>query len=244
MLKDAFNWDEYLRETGGTAAPARCFKQREAPPKNEFNPGMKLEARDPRNLTSICIASVISTIGPRLRLRLDGSDDKSDFYRIVDSTDLHPNGYCEHKGELLQPPLGFMGNPSSWNTFLKRTKSTASFAPASFFKPEPPTPTANFFEVGMKLEAVDRKNAQLICPATVGAIDKDQIHVEFDGWKGAFDYWCRYDSREIFPVGWCQNGRHPLQPPGNRPAPPKNRVRSSNSEEETREKSPTPPIER
>ncbi|CAD5125028.1 DgyrCDS13268 [Dimorphilus gyrociliatus] len=205
---------------------------------------MKLEARDPRNLTSICIASVISTIGPRLRLRLDGSDDKSDFYRIVDSTDLHPNGYCEKRNELLQPPLGFMGNPSSWNTFLKRTKSSASFAPESFFKPEPPTPSANFFEVGMKLEAVDRKNAQLICPAAVGAIDKDQIHVVFDGWKGAFDYWCRYDSREIFPVGWCQKGEHPLQPPGNRAVPPKNRIRNNHSEEETREKSATPPIER
>ena len=36
----------------------------------------------------------------------------------------------------------------------------------------------------------------------------------FDGWKGAFDYWCRYDSRDIFPVGWCAASNHPLQPPG------------------------------
>ena len=40
------------------------------------------------------------------------------------------------------------------------------------------------------------------------------IHVTFDGWKGAFDYWCRYDSRDIFPVGWCASSNHPLQPPG------------------------------
>lgn len=66
----------------------------------------------------------------------------------------------------------------------------------------------------MKLEAVDRKNPQLICPATVGAINGDKIHVTFDGWRGAFDYWCRYDSRDIFPVGWCQKSGHPLQPPG------------------------------
>jgi hypothetical protein len=38
--------------------------------------------------------------------------------------------------------------------------------------------------------------------------------VTFDGWKGAFDYWCRYDSRDIFPVGWCEKTDHPLQPPG------------------------------
>ena len=79
---------------------------------------------------------------------------------------------------------------------------------------EPATPKTNEFEVGMKLEAVDRKNAQLLCPATVGAINGDQIHVMFDGWKGAFDYWCRYDSRDLFPAGWCARTGHPLQPPG------------------------------
>ena len=42
----------------------------------------------------------------------------------------------------------------------------------------------------------------------------EMIHVTFDGWKGAFDYWCRYDSRDIFPVGWCASSNHPLQPPG------------------------------
>ena len=44
--------------------------------------------------------------GPRLKLRLDGSDDKNDFWRLVDSSDLHPIGYCEKNGGLLQPPLG------------------------------------------------------------------------------------------------------------------------------------------
>ena len=79
---------------------------------------------------------------------------------------------------------------------------------------EPPTPKTNEFQVGMKLEAVDRKNPQLLCPATVGAVNGDQIHVMFDGWKGAFDYWCRYDSRDLFPAGWCARTGHPLQPPG------------------------------
>jgi hypothetical protein len=53
---------------------------------------MKLEAQDPRNLTSTCIATVVAVIGPRLRLRLDGSDNKNDFWRLVDSTDIHPIG--------------------------------------------------------------------------------------------------------------------------------------------------------
>lgn len=70
----------------------------------------------------------------------------------------------------------------------------------------------------MKLEAVDRKNPQLMCPATVGTVNGDQLHITFDGWKGAFDYWCRYDSRDIFPVGWCAKTNHPLQPPGHKGA--------------------------
>ena len=44
--------------------------------------------------------------GPRLKLRLDGSDDKNDFWRLVDSCDLKPIGHCEKNGGLLQPPLG------------------------------------------------------------------------------------------------------------------------------------------
>ncbi len=65
-----------------------------------------MEACDPRNLTSVCIATVVGMQGPRLRLRLDGSDDKNDFWRLVDSGDLHPQGHCEQNGGLLQPPLG------------------------------------------------------------------------------------------------------------------------------------------
>ncbi len=67
-------------------------KQHAMPPTNEFHCGVKLEAQDPRNLTSTCIATVVAVIGPRLRLRLDGSDNKNDFWRLVDSNDIHPIG--------------------------------------------------------------------------------------------------------------------------------------------------------
>jgi hypothetical protein len=45
------------------------------------------------------------------------------------------------------------------------------------------------------------------------------IHVTFDGWKGAFDYWCHYYDRDIFPVGWCEASGHALQPPGQKVSP-------------------------
>lgn len=67
----------------------------------------------------------------------------------------------------------------------------------------------------MKLEAIDRKNPYLICPATIGNVKGDEVFITFDGWRGAFDYWCKYDSRDIFPVGWCDLTGDALQPPGN-----------------------------
>ncbi|KAK7912761.1 hypothetical protein WMY93_012972 [Mugilogobius chulae] len=212
---EPFCWDEYLKKTASTAAPPSCFKQSRVPPSNDFKAGMKLEARDPRNSNSVCIATVMGMVGTRLRLRLDGSDNTNDFWRLIDSTEIQPIGTCERSGDMLQPPLGFRMNASSWPMFLLRTLSGAEMAPSSVFKKEPASPAKNMFQPGMKLEAVDRKNPYLICPATVGKVRGQEIFVMFDGWRGAFDYWCPYDSRDIFPVGWCAVTKHSLQPPGN-----------------------------
>ncbi|XP_011555628.3 polycomb protein Scm [Plutella xylostella] len=217
-IYQSFDWTEYLKETNSVPAPQECFKQAPVPPVNDFKVDMKLEALDPRNLTSTCIATVVGVLGPRLRLRLDGSDNKNDFWRLVDASDIHTIGHCEKNGGMLQPPLGFRMNASSWPMFLLKTLNGAEMAPSKVFQPEPQTPKTNLFVLGQKLEAVDKKNPQLICCATVGAIKNDQIHVTFDGWRGAFDYWCRYDSRDIFPVGWCARAGHPLQPPGQKSA--------------------------
>lgn len=80
--------------------------QARVPPSNDFKVGMKLEAHDPRNSTSVCIATVMGLTGVRLRLRLDGSDNSNDFWRLVDSSDIQPIGSCEKNGDMLQPPLG------------------------------------------------------------------------------------------------------------------------------------------
>ncbi|KAK5931448.1 hypothetical protein CgunFtcFv8_027593 [Champsocephalus gunnari] len=223
--KDSFSWEEYLKETSATPAPPACFRQAGVPPSNDFKTGMKLEARDPRNSTSVCIATVMGLTGVRLRLRLDGSDNSNDFWRLVDSSDIQPIGSCEKNGDMLQPPLGFRMNASSWPMFLLRTLNGAEMAPATAFKKEPPRPPQNLFRPGMKLEAVDKKNPYLICPATVGEVKGDEVFVMFDGWRGAFDYWCLHESRDVFPVGWCSLTTHSLQAPGNsvslqKPLPP------------------------
>ncbi|XP_077440132.1 sex comb on midleg-like protein 2 isoform X2 [Vanacampus margaritifer] len=215
VTKESFAWEEYLKETSSLPAPQSCFRQAHVPPSNDFKVGMKLEAHDPRNSTSVCIATVMGLTGVRLRLRLDGSDNSNDFWRLVDSSDIQPIGTCEKNGDMLQPPLGFRMNASSWPMFLLRTLNGAEMAPTAAFKKEPERPPQNSFKVGMKLEAVDKKNPHLICPATIGEVMGDEVFVTFDGWRGAFDYWCKYNSRDIFAVGWCSLTKHSLQPPGN-----------------------------
>nr|XP_060499846.1 sex comb on midleg-like protein 2 [Panthera onca] len=214
VQSDEFHWENYLKETGSLGAPSECFRQSKVPPANEFKVGMKLEAHDPRNMTSICVATVVGITGARLRLRLDGSDNRNDFWRLVDSPDIQPIGTCEKEGDLLQPPLGYQMNASSWPMFLLRTLNGSEMAPATLFKKEPPKPPINNFKVGMKLEAIDKKNPYMICPATIGDVKGDEIYITFDGWSGAFDYWCKYDCRDIFPVGWCRLTGDVLQPPG------------------------------
>ncbi|XP_074903816.1 polycomb protein SCMH1 isoform X4 [Buteo buteo] len=222
-----FTWEKYLKETCAIPAPAHCFKQSYTPPTNEFKISMKLEAQDPRNTTSTCIATVVGLTGARLRLRLDGSDNKNDFWRLVDSAEIQPIGNCEKNGGMLQPPLGFRLNASSWPMFLLKTLNGAEMAPVRIFHKEPPSPSQNFFKTGMKLEAVDRKNPHFICPATIGEVRGSEVLITFDGWRGAFDYWCRYDSRDIFPVGWCSLTGDNLQPPGTKVVIPKSPLPAS-----------------
>lgn len=243
---NVFGWEEYLKESGSVAAPPECFMQARHPLRNDFKIGMKLEALDPRNVTSTCIATVVGVLGSRLRLRLDGSDSQNDFWRLVDSSEISEIGKCQEEGGMLQPPLGFRMNASMWPSFLTKTlNADAPRAPADVFQTEPPRPKRNYFKVGQKLEAVDKKNPQLICCATVDAVKDDQIHVTFDGWRGAFDYWCSYDSRDIFPVGWCSRSCHPIQPPNSNSranSRNKNNKQSHTAVHDTKELQPRNPV--
>lgn len=162
-----FDWDEYLRvslcnhsvsgnlnfthfsmqDTNSEAAPPECFKQALNPPPNEFKIGMKLEALDPRCVTSTCIGTVINVLGSRLRIRLDGGDNQNDFWRLVDSNEIHPSGHCERIGGMMQPPLGYSKNLNGWKSFIMKQLSNAVLAPEEIFQPEPPTPQKNFFKV-------------------------------------------------------------------------------------------------
>ncbi len=54
----------------------------------------------------VCIATVMETKGPRVCLRLAGTDDQNDFWTMVDCAHLKPVGHQQGLGGFLQPPLG------------------------------------------------------------------------------------------------------------------------------------------
>jgi hypothetical protein len=209
-----------LRKTNSEAAPATNFCQSIVSPLNEFKVGYKLETHDPRNTSSTCIATVIEIAGPRLRLRLDGTDDRNDFWLMCDSDQLHPFEHAARQGRKICPPLGFGNELSKWPKFLERIIQSAGgekglFAPETCFTSAPPSrPARNEFKPGQKLEAVDPKNPHLICPATVREVNRDKVFVSFDGWRNASQFWTSYASRDLFPVGWCKRVGHDLQMPG------------------------------
>lgn len=157
--------------------------------------------------------------GSRIRLRLDGTDDRNDFWLMVDSDLIHPYGYTSKQNRKIQPPLGYGNDISKWPRFLEKIISTAttngSFADETCFKPVPTKPPRNEFKLGQKLEAVDPKNPHLICPATVKETKRDKLLITFDGWSHSSDFWCSFTSRDLFPVGFCAKSAHILQFPGN-----------------------------
>uniref|UniRef100_A0A673AVR8 L3MBTL histone methyl-lysine binding protein 1b n=1 Tax=Sphaeramia orbicularis TaxID=375764 RepID=A0A673AVR8_9TELE len=95
----------------------------------------------------------------------------------------------------------------SWEKYLEETGTQA--APARAFKPRP----LHGFQIGMKVEAVDKRNPMLIRVATIADTEDHRLKIHFDGWNSEYDYWVETDCPDLHPMGWCQKTGHPLQYP-------------------------------
>lgn len=162
---------------------------------------------------------MIEVSGSRIRLRLDGTDDRNDFWLMCDSDLIHPYGFTSKQMRKIQPPLGYGNDISKWPRFLDKITSTAlannEFASEQCFKLTPAKPCKNEFKLNQKLEAVDPKNPHLICPASIKEIKREKLLITFDGWSHSSDFWCVFTSRDLFPCGFCAKSGHILQFPGN-----------------------------
>uniref|UniRef100_A0A8B9RM97 L3MBTL histone methyl-lysine binding protein 3 n=1 Tax=Astyanax mexicanus TaxID=7994 RepID=A0A8B9RM97_ASTMX len=208
--KKSWCWASYLEQEKAIAAPNKLFKEYQSFPqcKNGFRVGMRLEGIDPEHPSMYCVLSISEVSGHRIRLHFDKYSECYDFWVNANSPDIHPIGWCEKTGHKLQPPKAF-----SWCSYLKMNKIQA--APKALFDSQNTMVTPLGFRIGMKLEAVDKKNPSFICVATVTDLVESRFLVHFDDWDESYDYWCDATSPYIHPVGWCQeNGKTLTTPPG------------------------------
>uniref|UniRef100_A0A8C0G146 Lethal(3)malignant brain tumor-like protein 1 n=1 Tax=Chelonoidis abingdonii TaxID=106734 RepID=A0A8C0G146_CHEAB len=212
--KEGWSWASYLEEQKAIAAPSNLFQEYQsvAQHKNGFKVGMKLEGIDPQHPSMYFILTVAEVCGYRMRLHFDGYSECHDFWLNADSPNIHPAGWSEETRHKLQPPKGYKEEEFSWSNYLRITKAQA--APRHLFNAVP-----TGFQVGTKLEAVDRMNPSLICVATVTDVVDNRFLVHFDNWDDTYDYWCDPSSPYIHPVGWCQAHGKPLTPPQDYPNP-------------------------
>ncbi|XP_062377047.1 lethal(3)malignant brain tumor-like protein 4 [Sardina pilchardus] len=217
--KRPWSWEQYLGEEVAIAAPLRLFTEYQSFPhgRNGFKVGMRLEGIDPLHPSMFCVLSVAEVIGYRLRLHIDGYSECYDFWVNADSPDIRMAGWCEETGHKLHPPKGYKANEFNWEKYLEACNAQA--APKNLFKAPNSTSTTSKFQVGMKLEAVDRKNPCLVCVATVADVADNRFLVHFDNWDDTYDYWCDASSPYIHPVGWCQDHGRPLTAPQGHPNP-------------------------
>ncbi|XP_075220539.1 lethal (3) malignant brain tumor isoform X1 [Lycorma delicatula] len=207
-----FLWTIYLNHCKAKPAPIKLFKDPFPYGKNGFRVGMKLEGIDPEHQSYICVLSVAEVRGYRIRLHFDGYPENHDFWLNADSPDIFQPGWCEKNNHHLHRPRGYTMENFNWNLYLKQCK--AQPAPRHLFSNRNASPICpNQFRVGMKLEAVDRKNSSLVCVATVTDIIDSRLLIHFDSWGDVYDYWADPTSPYIHPVGWCKENGHELTPP-------------------------------
>uniref|UniRef100_A0AAZ3QXW4 SAM domain-containing protein n=1 Tax=Oncorhynchus tshawytscha TaxID=74940 RepID=A0AAZ3QXW4_ONCTS len=214
-IKKSWCWASYLEQDKAIAAPTKLFKEHQAFPqsKNGFRVGMRLEGVDPEHPSMYCVLTVAEVSGHRIRLHFDKNLDCYDFWVNSNSADIHPVGWCEKTGHKLHPPKGMKDEEFVWSSYIKQSKAQA--APKALFENQNTTVTPLGFRIGMKLEAIDKKNPSFICVATVTDMVDSRFLVHFDNWDESYDFWCDATSPYIHAVGWCQdNDRILTTPPG------------------------------
>ncbi|XP_030754789.1 polycomb protein Sfmbt isoform X2 [Sitophilus oryzae] len=178
-----------------------------------FAIGMKLEAIDPLNLSSICVATVMDVLNyGYIMIRIDTYDSDSTgadwFCYHVKSPCIFPVGFCQKHNIPLTPPKGYGQDTFDWSKYLMGTGHIP--ADPSLFNTYVPL---HGFVPGMKIEAADLMDPRLVCIATIDKVVGRLLKVHFDGWEEEFDQWLDCESSDIYPVGWCQSVGHKLEGP-------------------------------
>ncbi|XP_016984365.1 polycomb protein Sfmbt isoform X1 [Drosophila rhopaloa] len=197
LFKMNFTFDEYYSD-GKT---------------NSFVEGMKLEAVDPLNLSSICPATVMAVLKfGYMMIRIDSYQPDasgSDWFCYHEKSPcIFPAGFCSSNSISVTPPNGYDSHTFTWEGYLRDTGAVA--ANQHLFHRVIPD---HGFVMGMSLECADLMDPRLVCVATVARVVGRLLKVHFDGWTDEYDQWLDCESADIYPVGWCVLVSHKLEGP-------------------------------
>ncbi|ULU11533.1 hypothetical protein L3Y34_015159 [Caenorhabditis briggsae] len=178
--------------------------------------GLKFELIDPlaQEFRKLNVASVISLCNSNgyIIVGIDGPDMNDESFPLhIDNVFMFPVGYCEQNNLKLKKPDGYKKS-FKWDEYL--AAENAQPLQIELFRPTPPQERLDKFQVGMRLEAADMCENQLISPGRISSIHGRIINVNFDGWEETFDELYDINSHDIFPIGWCELHNYVLQHPG------------------------------
>ncbi|NXP98203.1 SMBT1 protein, partial [Vidua macroura] len=213
-----FNWDEYLEDTGATAAPHGSFKHVDTSLQNGFAPGMKLEVAVKSDQNTYWVATIITTCGQLLLLRYDGygEDRKADFWCDILTADLHPIGWCQQNKKILKVPEGIKDKIPDQEEFLQRVLKGACSAPANLLEGlHRGKNPLDLIAPGSRLELQNIRDSLeawiVIVVENVGG----RLKLRYEGLEDLdkFDQWLFYLDPFLHQVGWAAQHGYSLQPP-------------------------------
>ncbi|NXY33468.1 SMBT1 protein, partial [Pomatorhinus ruficollis] len=213
-----FNWDEYLEDTGATAAPHGSFKHVDTSLQNGFAPGMKLEVAVKSDQNTYWVATIITTCGQLLLLRYDGygEDRKADFWCDILTADLHPIGWCQQNKKILKVPEGIKDKIPDQEEFLQRVLKGACSAPANLLEGlHRGKNPLDLIAPGSRLELQNIRDSLEAWIVNVVENVGGRLKLRYEGLEDLdkFDQWLFYLDPFLHQVGWAAQHGYSLQPP-------------------------------
>uniref|UniRef100_A0A2D4H5R0 SAM domain-containing protein n=1 Tax=Micrurus lemniscatus lemniscatus TaxID=129467 RepID=A0A2D4H5R0_MICLE len=213
-----FSWDDYLEDTGATAAPHSSFRHVDTSPQNGFIPGMKLEVSIKPGPDTYWIATIITTCGQLLLLRYDGygEDRKADFWCDIMTADLHPLGWCEQNKKTLKVPEGIKDKIPNKIEFLQQTLKGACSPPAGLLEGlHRGKNSLDLIAPGSRLECQHLKDYLGAWIVTVLENIGGRLRLRYEGLGDVeqYDLWMFYLDPFLHPMGWASQQGYILEPP-------------------------------
>ncbi|KAG2463680.1 LMBL2 protein, partial [Polypterus senegalus] len=209
------DWKAYLtkRLVGAKTLPVDFYVKMAESMKYPFRQGMRVEVVDKDQLSCTRSAIVDTVIGGRLRLLYEDGNTESEFWCHMSSPILHPVGWSQQVGHKMRK----YGNKSNTGSNPVARKVYCDASSTLFKKARIVYTEGGFFEVGMKLEAIDPLNLGNICVATVQKVLLDgylMIGLDITETPDSNNWFCFHaSSHAIFPAGFCDRNEITLTLP-------------------------------